>query len=100
MNLVVDVRATPLSQLLKRWKGGTAREANLVLGRRGAFWQEDYFDTKIRDAAHLAQAIRYVEQNPTKAKLVLAPREWQWSSARRRDEHDRLPWQRDRASGV
>ena len=31
MHLVVDVRATPLSQLLKRWKGGTAREANLAL---------------------------------------------------------------------
>ena len=67
---------------------------------RRAFWQEDYFDTKIRDAAHLAQAIRYVEQNPTKAKLVLDPREWPWSSARRRDEYDRLPWQRDPASGV
>ena len=100
VHLVVDVRATPLSQLLKRWKGGTAREANLVLGRSGAFWQEDYFDTKVRDAAHLAQAIRYVEQNPTKAKLVLDPREWPWSSARRRDEYDRLPWQRDPASGL
>jgi len=100
VHLVVDVRDTPLTQLVKLWKGGTAREANLVLGRRGAFWQEDYFDTKIRDAAHLAQAIRYVEQNPTKAKLVLDPREWPWSSARRRDEYERLPWQRDPASGV
>jgi len=100
VHLVVDVRDTPLTQLVNHWKGGTAREANLVLGRRGAFWQEDYFDTKIRDAAHLAQAIRYVEQNPTKAKLVLDPREWPWSSARRRDEYERLPWQRDPASGV
>ncbi len=100
VHLVVDVLDTPLSQLLKRWKGRTAREANLVLARRGAFWQEDYFDTKIRDAAHLAQAIRYVEQNPTKAKLLHDPREWPWSSARLRDEYNRLPWQRAAASNV
>ena len=99
VHLVVDVHDTPLSQLVKRWKGGTAREANLVLGRPGAFWQEDYFDTKIRDAAHLTQAIRYVEQNPTKAKLVSDPREWPWSSARLRDEYNQLPWQRDTARG-
>ena len=100
VHVVVDVRDTPLSQWVKRWKGGTAREINLVLGRRGAFWQADYFDTKIRDAAHLAQAIRYVERNTTKAKLASDPRDWPWSSARLRDEHNRLPWQRDLASGM
>jgi REP element-mobilizing transposase RayT len=100
VHLVVDVGDTPLSQLLKHWKGGTAREAKLVLGRRRAFWQEDYFDTKIRDAAHLAQAIRCVELNPTKAKLVREPREWPWSSARLRDDYNRLPWQRDPESTV
>ena len=98
VHLVVDVRDTPLSQLVKRWKGGTPRAANLLLGRRGAFWQEDYFDTKIRDVVHLAQAIRYVEHNPTKAKLVRNPREWPWSSARLRDDYNRPPWQHDVAS--
>jgi REP element-mobilizing transposase RayT len=91
VHLVVDVRDVPLSQLVKRWKGGTARAANLVLGRQGAFWQEDYFDVRIRDAAHLVQSIRYVEQNPAKAKEVRDPREWPWSSARHRDDYHRLP---------
>jgi REP element-mobilizing transposase RayT len=100
VHLVVDVQDTPLSRLVQRWKGGTAREANLILGRRGAFWQEDYFDTKIRDAAHMSRAIRYVEENPTKAKLVGDHREWPWSSARWRDAYNRLPWQRDLASGA
>jgi len=100
VHLVVDVQDVSLSQLVKRWKGGTARAANLVLGRQGAFWQEDYFDTKIRHAAHLVQAIRYVEQNPMKAKQVRDPREWPWSSARHRDSYHRLPWQRDAASGA
>jgi REP element-mobilizing transposase RayT len=92
VHVVVEVRDTPLSQLVKQWKGRTAREANRILGRRGAFWQKDYFDTRIRDAAHLAQAIRYVDQNPTKAKLASDAREWLWSSARLRDEYNRLAW--------
>lgn len=94
IHLVVNVFETPLSQLVKSWKGSTAHAANLILGRHGPFWQEDYFDTMIRNAAHLAKAILYVERNPTKAKLVLDPRAWPWNSACHRDLYNRLPWQR------
>ncbi|MCU0782678.1 MAG: transposase [Verrucomicrobia bacterium] len=90
VHLIVDVWETPLSRLVKQWKGTTATKVNRLLGRAGHFWQEDYFDTRIRDAKHLAQAIRYVENNPTKAKFVRDPKEWRWSSARRRDAFGRL----------
>jgi REP element-mobilizing transposase RayT len=93
VHLVVDVLETPLSQLIKRWKGSTAREANRFLNRVGSFWQEDYFDTRIRDAAHLRKAIRYIEGNPTKARLAQDSRDWPFSSARLRDEYNRLPWE-------
>jgi len=43
----------------------------------------------------LKRAIRYTEQNPVKAFLAKAACEWSWSSARHRDEYDRLPWQRN-----
>jgi REP element-mobilizing transposase RayT len=92
-HLVVDVWDVPLAKLIGQWKGKSARLANLRLGRVGQLWQEDYFDTRIRDAEHLSQAIRYIEQNPPKAALVKEPRQWPWSSARRRDEQGRLPWQ-------
>jgi putative transposase len=91
VHLVVNVLEIPLSQLVKGWKGASGRAANHFLGRSGPFWQADYYDTKIRDAAHLARAIRYVEQNPSKAKLVRDFREWRWSSARLRDRYGRLP---------
>jgi REP element-mobilizing transposase RayT len=93
VHLVVDVFETPLSQLIKRWKGSTAREANRFLNRNESFWQPDYFDTRIRDAVHLRKAIRYIEQNPTKAKLVPDTHGWQFGSARLRDEYNRLPWE-------
>jgi hypothetical protein len=42
----------------------------------------------------LKRAIRYAEHNPVKAFLPKAACEWPWSSARDRDEYERLPWQR------
>jgi putative transposase len=93
VHLVVDVWEVPLSTLINRWKGRSSRLANRVLGRKGAFWQEDYFDTLIRDEEHLQKAKRYAERNPVKAALVKSARDWKWSSARRRDEYERLPWQ-------
>ena len=90
LHLIVDIWQTPLSKLVKQWKGATAVAANRALGRRGQFWQEDYWDTLIKDAKHLAQAIRYVENNPTKAGLGLDPKQWRWGSARRKDEYGKL----------
>ncbi len=91
VHLVVDVLDAPLSKLLNLWKGRSARAANLRLGRAGHFWEREYFDTLIRDAAYLNRAIRYIENNPVKAGLVREPKEWRWSSAWRRDEFGRLP---------
>ena len=91
VHLVVDVRDVPLVKLINGWKGRSSREANKLLGRRGAFWKEDYYDTLIRDEAHLKRAIRYTEQNPVKAYLARTAREWPWSSAGKRDEYERLP---------
>jgi REP element-mobilizing transposase RayT len=91
---IVDVWGMPLAKLVDGWKGKSAFLANRLLGRRGKLWQEDYFDTLIRDEAHLKKAARYTENNPTKAALVRSPRDWPWSSAPRRDQYERLPWQR------
>jgi REP element-mobilizing transposase RayT len=93
VHLVVDIRDVPLVKLVNGWKGAIAREANKLLGRRGRFWQEDYYDTLIRDEAHLKRAIRYTERNPAKAFLTEDVRDWPWGSARYRDEYERLPWQ-------
>jgi REP element-mobilizing transposase RayT len=74
VHLVVDVWDKPLVKLINGWKGKSSREANKLLDRRGEFWQEDYYDTLIRDEAHLKRAIRYTEQNPAKAFLAKSAR--------------------------
>ena len=91
VHLVVEVWDVPLTKLIGGWKGRSSRLANARSGRNGKFWQEDYYDTLIRDEAHLKHAIRYTEQNPVKAFLAKTAGEWPWSSAHHRDEYGRLP---------
>ncbi len=90
VHLLFKVLGVPMSQLLDAWKGFTAKQANKVLGRRGKFWQEGYWDTFMRDEAHEQRTKKYIEQNQVKAGLVVSSKEWPWSSARFRDNYERL----------
>ncbi|HVR34661.1 MAG TPA: transposase, partial [Methylomirabilota bacterium] len=72
----------PLGEVLRKWKSYTGKRANLLLGRGGVpFWQVDYFDRFIRDEEHYRRVVRYIENNPVKARLVREPAQWPWSSA-------------------
>jgi len=54
------------------------------------FWQREYWDTFIRDEEQERKAVRYIEGNPVKAKLCRMDKKWPFSSARFRDEFNRL----------
>jgi REP element-mobilizing transposase RayT len=84
------VQAVPMSQILDAWKGYTAKAANRLLGREGQFWQEGYWDTYMRDGEHEQRTVGYLENNPVKAGLAKTAKDWPWSSARFRDEYERL----------
>ncbi len=90
VHLLFLVQNVPMWRLVNAWKGYTAKAANKILGRKGPFWQEGYWDTFMRDRGHEMRAQRYIENNPAKAKLVVFPKEWPWSSARFRDAYQRL----------
>ncbi|MEW6302989.1 MAG: transposase [Verrucomicrobiota bacterium] len=90
VHMLFRVQDVPMSELIDAWKGFTAKEANKLLGRKGPFWQEGYWDTYMRDDEHEARTRRYIENNPTKAKLIRSPKEWPRSSARYRDAYERL----------
>ena len=83
VHVVVEMlESHSLSDIVRSWKTFTARLANARLGRSGPFWHADYFDRYMRDEAHLAQTVDYVENNPVKAGLARLPGDWRWSSAR------------------
>lgn len=48
---------------------------------QGFLWQ-GRFSSYPMDEQYTVAAIRYIEMNPVRAKLVKRPQDWQWSSAR------------------
>jgi putative transposase len=59
-----------LYSVLQRLKQFTATQANKLLNRKGAFWQEESYDRIVRDAKELGRIIQYVFNNPVKIGLV------------------------------
>jgi putative DNA methylase len=86
VHALVEIWTVPMGEILKSWKSYTSKAANKMLGRTGAFWENDYFDRYLRDEDHYRRVVRYIENNPVRAGLVKAPEEWAWSSARYRGE--------------
>lgn len=80
----VHLLVTPLVSLpawLGPLKGFTGLQANHVLGRSGAFWQEESFDRLVRSDAEFVRTQEYIEMNPVSAGLARAPEDFPWSSA-------------------
>jgi putative DNA methylase len=72
------------SEVLHSWKSYTSKVVNRLLIRSGEFWCPDYYDRFIRDQAHFARAVEYIEMNPVKAGLCQRPEDWPYGSARHR----------------
>jgi REP element-mobilizing transposase RayT len=74
----------PLRKALMNVKSGSARGANIVLGRTGKpFWQDESYDHWVRNDRERNSIIRYIHFNPVAADLVTEPEDWPWSSAGR-----------------
>ncbi len=79
--LVRPLPGHPVSGIMQTVKSFTAHEANRILGRKGAFWSKEYFDRYIRNARHFQATVKYIEENPVKARLCKSPEDWKFSSA-------------------
>lgn len=109
VHVLVHVWNWPLWKMVQSWKRFIQTQANRLAaerrsaprlvsktdanepGRRPALqWQREYWDTFMRDEAQEKTAIRYIENNPVKAKLCITKEEWPFGSARFRDDHARL----------
>jgi REP element-mobilizing transposase RayT len=63
-----------LAMVVKAWKNFSARTANRALGRKGRFWQREYYDRLIRNEDEFGRAIRYILENTAKAGW----KNWTW----------------------
>ena len=57
------------------------RMINFRKGWRGYLWQGRFFSCAL-DEPHLYAAMRYVEKNPVRAKMIERAEDYRWSSAR------------------
>jgi REP element-mobilizing transposase RayT len=46
----------------------------------------DYHDRYIRSPRHFRNVVRYIHDNPVKARLVAEPEQWRWSGIHAYDE--------------
>ena len=72
-------QSSPLEKILQNHKKFTARHANILLNRTGQFWEEETFDTVIRDNDHFWNCVNYCIQNPVKAGFVKNWKDWKWT---------------------
>jgi putative transposase len=109
VHVLVHVWQMPLWKTVRSWKHFVQTQSNRLLAerrpparrdgevnsddpcRRPAFqWQREYWDTFMRDEEQERKAVRYIENNPVKAKLSRISEEWPFSCARFRDEFQRV----------
>ena len=67
-----------LPQIMHSIKGVSARKINLLLGRNGPVWQEEFFDHVLRSNDSLAEKADYICQNPVRGGLVKTESEYRW----------------------
>lgn len=84
-NHVHLIMATPNANLARamQWLNGTyARAFNDFHGRSGHVQQGRYWSRRLVDDSYAFAAIRYIELNPVRARLVSVPADWPYSSYR------------------
>ena len=78
--IVVPSKAENLRLAIGEAHRRYTRRINFRKGWRGHLWQER-FASFVMDERYLLTCIRYIENNPVRARLVSRPEEWAWSSA-------------------
>lgn len=78
--VVVPEHEDSLALMFGRAGGRYSQALNIRKGRSGHLWQARYYSCGLSDR-HLWTAIRYVEENPCRAGLVVHPQNYRYSSA-------------------
>lgn len=79
--LLVPSVASALTEALSSAHQRYSWLVNRRQGWQGHLWQSRFYSCPLDDL-HLLAAVRYVELNPLRARLVASPEQWRWSSVR------------------
>lgn len=73
-----------LGRMMKALAGRTTRYRNRLEGRSGTLWESRYKSSLVQTDAYLLACCRYIELNPVRARMVVDPGDYPWSSYRAR----------------
>ena len=79
--IVVPEREDALAKGVGRADNAYSRYLNKLRGRSGHLWQNRFWSMPM-EGDHLLPALRYVDLNPVRARLVERAEQYEWSSAR------------------
>jgi REP element-mobilizing transposase RayT len=80
LHLIVQVGSIPLGRVIQQIASQYARAFQINLQTTGHLFENRYHATLIDTEAYLLEALRYVHQNPLRARMVAAVADYPWSS--------------------
>jgi putative transposase len=69
-----------LGQLMKALAARATRYRNRLEGRSGTLWESRYKSSVVQTDTYLLACSRYIELNPVRARMVINPSDYRWSS--------------------
>ncbi len=69
---------TDLYKIMQSHKSFTAKKANIILLREGAFWEPESYDHIVR-AGEFDKIVNYILQNAVKAGFAKKWQDWKWT---------------------
>ena len=79
--ILIPATGDGLQEVLKPLHMRYAQRVNRAHGQQGHVWQGRYFSS-VLDEDYFRAALRYVELNPVRARMVEKAEDYRWSSAR------------------
>lgn len=90
IHLIIDPGddVASIGYVMKRLAARQTRYVNRLERRSGSLWDGRYKVSPIETESYLLGCCRYVELNPVKAGVVVAPEQYRWSSYSARVKND------------
>lgn len=80
VHLLLKSNLGNLASFAKKINTKYALRYNSIKDRRGHVFQDRFRSEAIYDERHLLNVVRYIHNNPVKAKMVNSPHDYRWSS--------------------
>lgn len=89
--LLTPRRTVAIERAMQFIKGGFSHRVMKETGSRMEIWERSFTNHRIRDQRDYAEHIRYIWTNPVRARLVVLPEQYAYSSANPEFTLDRAP---------